>query len=309
MKSKLTELDNAILLAEFDSKEISVRWQSELGIEIGPKFKELGTIQYWECPKTNFRWFAPNEAEGTGKLYEELEKKDWYYMSDKWEFEVAINILKGCNSILEIGSGEGYFLQKAEEYGLNIVGTELNPKAAARSRSKGYKIFEKSLDALKNETSIKYDAICSFQVLEHVANPLEFLKEQLNLLNPGGRIICAVPNANVLKIIDPKNTNLLNIPPHHMGHWDEGVFRSLESIIPIKVKSVYKEPIAKYHIIWMLTGYLRNILSPLGKTITRSLINRYTIFPLYLLMLAGLRKFFSGHTILVELEYCPNKLK
>jgi hypothetical protein len=79
-----------------------------------------------------------------------------------------------------------------------------------------------------------------------------------------------------MRKVDPDNEDLLNQPPHHMSHWDEKVFRSLEHLLPLRVISAHCEPLASYHISWMLNGYLRSVLAPLGSTLPRLLINRYT---------------------------------
>jgi SAM-dependent methyltransferase len=172
-------------------------------------------------------------------------------------------------------------------------------------RSLGFAVHQLMLHDLSETTSERFDAICSFQVLEHVSNPREFLDGMIGVLRPGGTIILSVPNAAVMRKIDPDNQDLLNQPPHHMGHWDEDALRALERLLPLKVRSVHREPLASYHIGWMVNGYLRGLLSPLGKTTSRLLVNRYSTLPLQWLMRAGMSRFFPGHTLLVEFQYQP----
>lgn len=306
MISVLTGQDNARLLARVKPKEISDKWQKAMAVDVGDEFRKLEPIEYWECPTTKFRWYSPAKAAGGSDLYTQLEKFDWYYMADKWEFSTAINLLESGSSVLEVGVGEGLFLRAAKERGHSVQGIELNPKGAERARSLGLLIHESTLAELRKQTDRRFDAICSFQVLEHVPNPRTFLEGMIGLLKPDGKMILSVPNAAVIRKIDPRNQNLLNQPPHHMGHWDEGVFRALEALLPVKVKSIHREPLASYHVDWMVNSYLRNILSPLGKAIPRLLVNRYSTLPLRWLMHTGLRKHFPGHTLLVELERQPS---
>lgn len=305
MISVLTGRNDARLLATVDVADVADRWLRELKIDVGEHFKSLGRLQYLECPTTEFRWYAPAEAAGGASLYEQLERFDWYYMSDKWEFRLALGLLKDVGSILEVGVGEGNFLKLARAEGCAVQGVELNPKGAARARAMGFEIHEISLGQLAIQIESRFDAICSFQVLEHVSAPREFIEDMLRCLKPGGRLILSVPNAEVMRNIDPHNQDLLNQPPHHMGHWDEQVFRALETLIPVKVKSVHREPMQDYHVGWMVNGYLRGRLSFLGSKLPKLVVNRYTTFPALWLMRAGLRKLFPGHTLLVELEYCP----
>jgi SAM-dependent methyltransferase len=161
------------------------------------------------------------------------------------------------------------------------------------------------LKELGEQTEERFDAICSFQVLEHVPDPLEFLEGMIGMLRPGGRLLLSVPNAGVMKKIDPRNQELLNLPPHHMGHWSEQCFRSLEKILPLNVRSIHREPLAACHVSWIMNGYLRNFFFPDGGKLPRLFFNRYTMFPFETLMKAGLRHFFYGHTLLAELSYDP----
>ena len=305
MISVLTGKDDVTLLARVDVNEISEKWRN-LGVDVGSTFRNLTAIEYWKCPTTGFCWYTPAGAAGGGELYAQLEKFDWYYMDDKWEFSTALGLLKEASTVLEVGVGEGHFLQAARSRGHWVQGVELNPQGAARARAMDFEIHELMLDVLKEKTDQRFDAICAFQVLEHVPDPRRFLEDMMGLLKPGGKMVLSVPNAAVMRKIDPHNQDLLNQPPHHMGHWDENVFRALEHFLPLKVRSVQREPLATYHVGWIVNGYLRNFLSPLGKKVTRLLVNRYSTLPLQWLVRAGFRKYLPGHTLLVELEYLQN---
>ena len=307
MFSALTGKDDAILLAKLDPKKISEKWQKSLGVDVGSTFKQLSAIEYWKCPTTGFCWYTPTEAAGEGKLYAQLEMFEWYYMQDKWEFSAALDMLGEASTVLEVGCGEGHFLKTACSSGYSIQGVELNPQVAARARAMGFVIHELMLDNLKKKICERFDVICSFQVLEHVPNPCKFLEEMMGLLKPGGKMILSVPNAAVMRKIDPGNQDLLNQPPHHMGHWDENVFRNLENFLPLTMRSVHREPLASYHAAWLINGYLRNLLSSFGIIVPRLLVNRYSTLPLQWLVCAGLRKYLPGHTLLVELEYQPKE--
>lgn len=305
MISVLSGQDDARRLTRLRPNAMADRWQKQLGIDVGAAFRSIEAIEYWECPTTGFRWYTPEEAAGEVELYSQLEKFDWYYMADKWEFSAALELLGNAGLVLEVGVGEGHFLQAARQRGYAVEGVELNPKGAERARALGFRIHEFTLDELSTHKAHVFDAICSFQVLEHVPNPRVFLEQMIALLKPGGKLILSVPNAAVMRRIDPRNQDLMNQPPHHMGHWDEGVFRALEAFFPVRVASVHREVLASYHVRWVLNLYLRTLLSPLGRTLPRLLVNRYSTLPVQWLFHAGLRKRFPGHTLLVELEHKP----
>ena len=274
-----------------------------MGIDLDNEFKNLKEINYWQCPTTGFKWYEPKEAAGSSNLYQQLEKFDWYYMKEKWEFTKALELISNNSKILEVGVGGGYFLRSAVKKNHTVEGIELNPRSVDKMRALGFTIHELMLNQFKEKTTKRFDVVCSFQVLEHVSNPLELIKDMTDLLYPGGKLILSVPNNEVMEKIDPFKNDLLNQPPHHMGHWDKNVFLSLEKILTeVKIKSFNVEPLASYHILGMITKYLRNKVSFLGSNLSRLLVNRITTLPLQILLHLGFRRFISGHTILVEFE-------
>ena len=302
MKSILDKNSEAIFIKSIDPKEIVKKWKNIMGIELSDEFRNLNSIDYFKCSNTGLGWYEPKEAAGTSSLYQQLEKLDWYYMKKKWEFTMALNLINRQSKILEVGAGGGHFLRLALKKNHFVSGIELNQKRAANMLAFGYEIKELTMNQLKEKTNERYDVICAFQVLEHVSNPLEFINDMICLLNPGGKIILSVPNAAVMKKIDPDNEDLLNQPPHHMGHWDKDVFYALEKLLPFKVKSFHYEPLASYHIAWMTTQYLRNKILFMGKFFSKLLVNRYTTLPLRFFLHLGIKKYLPGHTLLVELE-------
>lgn len=302
MISKLTGGDSVRLLSRDKTKDISREWYGKMSIDVGDSFRAIDTIEYWECKSTGFRWYSPDQAVGDGALYEQLSKNDWYYIPKKWEFCAALELIPEHASVLEVGAGEGHFISVAQRSGLSVQGVELNSKAAERARSQGFIVYELPLREIMAAAEKEFDVICSFQVLEHIPDPISFLRDMIDIVQSGGKIILSVPNAEVMRKIDPRNQDLLNKPPHHLGHWDIRVFRALEKILPVKVKSFSKEPLAAYHVAWMVTGYFRSLLSPLGENIAQIVANRYTTLPIQWLMRLGFRSLFPGHTLLVELE-------
>jgi len=57
--------------------------------------------------------FYPESLSGSARLYEELGKLEYYYPSEKWEFQLALQDIMSARSVLEIGCGMGVFLERA----------------------------------------------------------------------------------------------------------------------------------------------------------------------------------------------------
>ncbi|MGA1840856.1 MAG: class I SAM-dependent methyltransferase [bacterium] len=182
---------------------------------------------------------------GSNHLYNQLERFDWYYMQRKWEYDFSINDLKGCQKVLEIGCGSGNFVKYARiKHSLNVEGIEINHSAVKKARDRGLPVRNLDLEDAAKKFAGKYEAVCSFQVIEHVSNPKDFLKWSCMLLKPGGKLILGIPNADsFLKY----QFNILDMPPHHMTHWDRHVLSFLPDIFPLRLMRLNKEPLAEYH--------------------------------------------------------------
>jgi 2-polyprenyl-3-methyl-5-hydroxy-6-metoxy-1,4-benzoquinol methylase len=100
--------------------------------------------------------------------------------------------LKGM-SILDVGAGYGFLadsLNQAPFHSCDAV--ELSaPQRAYASKELGIKAFS-SLEKVNNQ----YDLIVSFEVLEHIPDPISFLSSIAALLNPGGALILGTDHFN-----------------------------------------------------------------------------------------------------------------
>lgn len=307
MLSPLTRASNTVHISSHCPQYIAERWATELGIEVGADFRNLSSIDYWRCNATGLHWYTPAEAAGRSGLYSQLETRDWYYMANKWEFYAALDAINGKQGsceILEVGVGFGHFLTLATEKGHKASGVEMNKTAVQRVRAQGYQVYEGDLISLSRQTDARFDVVCAFQVLEHVPDPGDFLQGMIAVLRPGGKVILSIPNAAVMRRIDPRREGLLNQPPHHMSHWDEGVFKAMENLFPLEVAQVRREPLAPYHVRWFVEAYLRHSLSRVAP-LDRYLANRFTMLPIQWLLRTGIRRLVPGHTLFVVLEYQP----
>jgi SAM-dependent methyltransferase len=304
MKSPLTGCDNCTVVKRLDPFSISDQWRRELGIFWNPP-PELDLLLYCYEETTGFYFYWPDEAAGCSDLYSQLQRFPWYYMEDKWEFKVALQFLQSLpfpSKVLEIGSGQGAFLEKGRTAGLHISGMELNLAGAQAAKEKGFTILEKDMAALNLDDPTPWDAICAFQVLEHLANPRLFLDQAINLLKPGGLLILSVPNAEIARKLDPDRTSLLDQPPHHMSHWDQGVFRSMETFLPLKLKHLAFEPLASYHIGWFIGSLSQRLRKEAGNLTGKLIFNRLTIPVAEKALGLGLRYIVRGHTLLACFE-------
>ena len=96
--------------------------------------------------------------------------------------------------ILEVGCSSGFMLFPFKEQGHECKGIEPSGFCSAYVKDRGIEVFPSLEDLNENAPDEKFDTVTHFFVLEHIAAPVKFLKDQLQLLNKGGKIIFEIPN-------------------------------------------------------------------------------------------------------------------
>jgi len=295
IQSPLTASKDVSLYKTICSDQLIEGWKSNFNIDIVEELHGHKEIYLYQCNQTKLKFFEPIDIAGSNKLYEQLQKFDWFYMQDKWEYHTALHHLKKCKDVLEVGSAFGDFVKAGVEAGLNIRGIELNQAAVKVAQAKKLPVDCIDLNQFADLYPESLDAICSFQVLEHVANPKEFIRLSLKTLKPRGKLIFCVPNSeSFLKY----QYNLLDMPPHHMLQWSETSLRALEQIFPIKVEKIIYEPLASYHISGYISAYSEKFKS--FSKFSKIIFNHYTVPIFETLLKSGLRKFFRGQSIYIQ---------
>ncbi len=100
-------------------------------------------------------------------------------------------------SLLDVGCGNGQFITRMRSFGWKVSGIDPDPAAVSYGQSQGLNIQTGTIADLP-ETEC-YDVITLSHVVEHVADPVDLLRECAKRLRAGvGRLIITTPNINSL---------------------------------------------------------------------------------------------------------------
>ncbi len=154
--------------------------------------KRSGSDRNWTGPEAHI------------KSNQDTVKRRWKFLRDQL-FDNA--------SILEVGCSSGFMMDFLKEQGYHVTGIEPSGSFSGFLNSRGNKYYQSIKELKLKEPDKKFDFVLHFFVLEHVRDTKVFLQEQLDLLNPNGKIIAEVPNVN-----DPL-TSLYKIPAFERFYW------------------------------------------------------------------------------------------
>ena len=129
--------------------------------------------------------------------YIQDNEKEMNYLNSTFD-EKLVTIEKLISSkskrILDIGSGPGFFLRRAKRRGWDVIGVEPSPLACNYAKEQNIPTIQKFFHEVTPNEIGKFDAIHTFDVLEHVNNPIAVIEKAYSLLKKNGVIVVEVPN-------------------------------------------------------------------------------------------------------------------
>lgn len=205
----------------------------------------------------------------------------------KKKLEMIGGLLPKKGTILDIGCGTGNFIQACKQNGWSVSATEPDSEARKTASERVGESVTRSIFDPKL-APLTFDIITMWHVLEHVHQLNETIGWLRNHLNPGGKIIIAVPNPESYDALKYGKYWAAYDVPRHLYHFTKNVMKQLmgkhalqvEAIKPMWFDSFYVSMLStKYKKIGILdsikTGLISNLKAIPGNkktTNTSSLI-------------------------------------
>lgn len=197
------------------------------------------------CGMNFYNYTIPDTAE----FYKKLGTLHNLYAENKWDYDEACKIIQKYKpqSLIDIGCGYGYFIEKIKSAVSSTAGSEFNPAAISVCKSKNIKLYTTNLQ----EVQEKFDMITAFQVLEHVKDTKGFIKNCLSLLNNNGYLLFVTPNPDGELI--KYNPGILELPPHHCCDISKNTYEYIAKTYNLDIVD-YKEQEIE---LWVYKAYLK----------------------------------------------------
>lgn len=150
---------------------------------------------------------------GRGGTAERIDEGSPWWGEHMARYGYAVERVVG-KTVLDVACGVGYGLPRLQRTARWVVGADIDPAAAEQARQ--------ALVAGRGEVVVSdaaklpfgdshFEAVTSFETLEHLPKSDEFLREISRVLAPGGIFFVSTPNANYTLPVDGKPRNRYHV--------------------------------------------------------------------------------------------------
>ncbi|WP_375461263.1 class I SAM-dependent methyltransferase [uncultured Enterovirga sp.] len=225
-------------------------WRYGGRVDVADLLRPAGPrLGLWESP-TGLMFFDPpiaGDAAFYQRFYEHLgaHEKLTGPKTVRREFQMAAAQVLPGDRILDVGCGLGGFRAYVPEAGY----TGIDPHFGGHDPNGA--VLAVGVEEHAAQCGPVYDVVCAFQVIEHVPDPLGFVRAMVACLRPGGRLILGVPfwpspNTTIPNFI-------INAPPHHLTWWSKGSLEALARELGLEPDHVRPVEMSRHEalIYWM----------------------------------------------------------
>lgn len=264
-------------------------------ISCSGKLKKIGSNQGYNIYRCNLCGLG--KTSGKKITYKNYHRDNIYIKAENQFrniFTKRANLIekyKKTGSILDIGSSTGLMLSIFKDRGWKVLGIEPSKTSVQYAVLSGIATLNTTFPSpkLKNKS---FDAIILNHVLEHIKDPLEFLKNANLVLKNNGVILVDLPNFGSLAAKLSGASWRYILPYEHVWHFTpKGLSNILEKV---GCKVIYKET---HSGIWEYGNPLQEITESLFGLKKRFLVEFLTFIPTWFLSKLGLG---TGITVIAK---------
>jgi SAM-dependent methyltransferase len=198
----------------------------------------------WRCAETGLEFCEP-PLPGNAAFYEWVSGFASYYPGFRWEYGQVAALLRAEKTVaapdfkvLDVGCGKGDFLRSLDFLpAQKKFALDLNEPAIRACREQGFPACCGTVETAIAAGFLKpgeFPVVTSFHCLEHVSQPVEFVRELLRAAAPGGKLFLSTPYSPMS--FERDWFDVLNHPPHHMARWNLGAYRKLAEVLGVKLR-------------------------------------------------------------------------
>jgi cyclopropane fatty-acyl-phospholipid synthase-like methyltransferase len=192
---------------------------------------------------------------------------------------------EAVRSILDFGSGWGFFLAAAQERGWETCGLEPLAVSATYARAKfGLNV---TTDTLRDDTfpENRFTAITSFQVFEHLPGPRVDLQRLSRMLAPGGVVLVEVPAFDTGSVALLRSHHR-HFTQDHINFFSTRTLKRLFESCGLEVAAVYR-PSRRISVRYLLSYWGSRLLPRSGEKALSALARTFHVWETILAIQTG----------------------
>ncbi len=201
-----------------------------------------GSFQMVKCRSCQFIYLNPRPTdEALHEFYqkylpgEERSIESWQKMMEPI-FKRAAHLLQRYQArgrLMDVGTGFGFFLSEMRKRGWEVSGVEISQRGMNYARDRlALNVSPGPLEKAGLPQD-HFDAVTGFYVIEHLSDPVSFVKECHRILKPGGLLLLRYPHTtpvkNLLGLLGIEN-RLYELPAHLSDFSPGTIQRLLEKV-------------------------------------------------------------------------------
>ena len=183
-----------------------------MGTQVRPAFEKLG-LRYVICASCETMFVSPRPSPDDLRRYYETSENYAYWNTHIFPAseaarrekvfrpraerirDIARRYGKETGVLLEVGAGFGTFCEEVQRLGgfRRVIAVEPTPDLAKTCRARGLEVLEQTIETVSlPEGSV--DVIASFEVIEHLFSPRDYVARCSQFLGAGGLLVLTCPN-------------------------------------------------------------------------------------------------------------------
>ena len=185
-----------------------------------------GSFQMVKCPSCRFIYLNPRPTEESlFRFYQDYLPEDGVSIAS-WQkmmgpvFKRSARFIKRYREkgkLLDVGTGFGFFLGEMKNQGWEVEGIEISLKGRNFAREVLNLTVHPGPLTETGFPEEAFDVITAFYVIEHLSDPMAFLRECYRILKPRGFLLLRYPHTtpikNLLHALGIRN-RLYDLPAH-----------------------------------------------------------------------------------------------
>lgn len=134
--------------------------------------------------------------------------------------------------IIELGCGQGYLTYALANAGYDVIGVDISQNAIDLAVNRFGNLYHcGTLESFVLKHGRKPDVVVCTELIEHLENPVGFVKAVIDFLEPNGQFILTTPH----KTVEPRTYWDTDLPPVHLWWFSKNSLQKVAERLSCKI--------------------------------------------------------------------------